>query len=132
MAEKSPAIEEEATFEPEEAESDARSGPGFIRGVVLGMIAGAAGATLFAPATGEEIRQGLGEKAAPVLKPQAGEGGPQGSPLEASMERLRGVMDRVRSRVQEATAEAQEATREAEEESRARYEELTKQKEPPA
>jgi len=132
MAEESPGIEEEPTVDPEEGESDARSGPGFIRGVVFGMIVGAAGATLFAPATGEETRQRIGEEAAPVLKPQEGEGGPEGSPLDAPMARLRGVLDRVRSRVQEASEEAQVAAREAEEQSRAHYEELTRQEEPPA
>ncbi len=132
MAEESEAIEEETTSDPAEGEDRARSGPGFIRGLVLGMIVGAAGATLFAPATGEQIRQRVAEEAAPVLKRSEGEGGPEGPPEDTPMARMRGALDRVRSRVQEASEEAQEAAREAEEQSRARYEELTRQEEPPA
>jgi gas vesicle protein len=120
MADETPAIEEETAPESPEEEKRARSGPGFILGVVLGMVAGAAGATLFAPDTGEETRQ-----------PFEGEGGPEVTVPDAPMARVRGVLDRMRSRVQEASAEAQEAAREAEEQSRARYEELTQQG-PPA
>ncbi len=125
MAETSAATEEEMTPVPVEERNGA--GPGFILGMVLGTLAGAAAATLFAPSTGEEFRHRVTEEAAPVLK---GEGGGGGTQVGATMERIRGALSRIRSRVQEASEEAREAARATEEHSRARYEELTSQEEP--
>ena len=105
--------------ELEEAEEERKSGGGFILGLIFGAVAGAAAATLFAPATGEELRQHVGDEAAQ----QPRDGDEPDSPLS----RVRGVLAGVRSRVQEATEEGQLASREAEEASRARYAELTNQ-----
>lgn len=111
MAEESTAIEEETPSAS--AEERKGSGPGFILGVVLGMLAGAAAATLFAPSTGEELRYRAAEA--------------EGAPAGTTVERIRSVLDRVRARVQEASEEAQAAAREIEAQQRARYAELTGQ-----
>lgn len=128
MAEEYAAIEQEtASASPEEPSG---SGPGFILGIVLGVLAGAAAATLFAPATGDEFRQRITEEAGPAFRRQEDEGSPEGPQPETPVDRIRAVAARVRSRVQEASEEAREAAREAENQSRARYEELTHQEEP--
>ena len=103
----------------EEADEERKSGPGFILGVIFGALAGAAAATLFAPATGEELRQYVGDEAAY----QPGESAESQSP----MDRARGVFAGVRSRIKDATEEGQLAAQEAEQASRARYAELTHQ-----
>lgn len=89
-------------------------GPGFRLGVIAGVLAGAAAATLLAPPTGEEPAQ-----------PVAGEGGGDMNENDVATARLGNVLQRVRSRVQEASEEAHEAAREAEDTLRARYTELT-------
>ena len=110
------------------------SGRGFVFGITLGALAGAAAATLLAPATGEEIRQRITDEASPMLgHPEAagpGEGGLEGAQPGTPVERIRAVLARVRSRVQEASEEGRLATQEAVEESRTRYAELTHQEEP--
>jgi gas vesicle protein len=100
---------------PEPVAESRRSGPGFRLGLLFGLAAGAAAATIFAPSSGDEFRQRVAGDAA------GGEG--------VTPDGLRAVLDRVRARVQEAAAEAQAATQFAEAESRARYEELTGQSE---
>lgn len=110
---------EEAEDSEEAGNSGGNSGPGFILGLIVGAAVGAAAATLFAPATGEELRQYVGDEAAY----QPGENTESQSP----MNRVRGVFAGVRSRVQEAAEEGQQAAQEAEEASRARYSELTHQ-----
>ncbi len=124
-------VTEEAQESSEEREG---SGRGFVLGITLGALAGAAAATLFAPATGEEIRHRFTDEASPTLgHPEAagpGEGGPEGGQPETPVERIRAVLTRVRSRVQEASEEGRMATQEAVEGSRARYVELTNQEEP--
>ena len=106
--------------ESEGGEEKSRSGgPGFIFGLIFGALAGAAAATLFAPATGEELRQYVGDEAAY----QPGEGTESPSPVD----RARGVFAGVRSRIKDATEEGQLAAEEAEQASRARYGELTHQ-----
>ena len=64
MAEEEEVITEEATVS-EASKERRRHGPGFILGIVLGALAGAAAATLFAPPTVEETQQRLGEEASP-------------------------------------------------------------------
>lgn len=116
MEEESIASEPEEAFEtPEPAAKSRRSGPGFRLGLLFGLAAGAAAATIFAPSSGDEFRQRVADDAA------GGEG--------VTPDGLRAVLDRVRARVQEAAAEAQAATQFAEAASRARYEELTGQDE---
>jgi len=94
-----PALEEEATAATEDKRK--RSGPGFLRGVVLGAIVGAIAAVVFSPRREDEA----GAFA-------AGEGGALGG---------------VGARIREAAAEAGQAAREAEERKRARFVELTEQ-----
>ena len=103
----------------EEAEEGGKSGAGFILGLIFGVFAGAAAATLFAPATGEELRQYVGDEAAQQPR--------EGSEPQSPMSRVRGVLAGVRSRVHDAAEEGQLASREAEDASRARYAELTHQ-----
>lgn len=118
--------------EPEEQEDEeggGRSGPGFFLGLIVGAIAGGAAATLFAPATGEEVRHRIAEEAGPALG--RAESGSDERPAavgteEAPVERIRAMLDRVRSRVEEATEEARQAAQEAEDEGRAHYTELTR------
>ena len=114
---------EEAPAEQEEKRNG--SGPGFILGVVVGALAGAAAATLFAPATGEELHQGMGEEAGPFPRREEGETGAEGSEPATAVARMRAIVARVRSRVREASVEGHEAVSEAEEQYRARYSELT-------
>lgn len=124
-------ITEEAAESSEERKS---SGRGFAFGITLGALAGAAAATLFAPATGEETRQRFTDEVSPTPgHPDAagpGEGSPEGAQPGTPVERIRAVLARVRSRVQEASEEGRVATQEAVEGSRARYAELTNQEEP--
>ena len=129
---------EEETIITEEAQglSEERkgSGRGFVFGITLGALAGAAAATLFAPATGEETQQRISDEASPMPgHPEAagpGEGGLDGAQAGTPVERIRAVLARVRSRVQEASEEGHLATQEAMEGSHARYAELTQQEEP--
>ncbi len=123
--------EEDETFAPEESEEESHSGhgPGFIRGVVFGLIAGAGAATLLAPTTGRELRDRIGAETTPVrgygsdpdAAPDADAGG------VTPVDRIRALLAQVRARVQEAKREAALASREAEELSHARYAELTRQ-----
>ena len=126
MAEET-ANNEETTFESPEEERHGY-GPGFRLGMMLGLLTGAAAATLFAPSTGQEFRHRVSEEAGPILM---GDGGADAEGNTAS-ERIRGVLGRVRARVQEASEEAKEAARQAEEQSRARYAELTDQEDEPS
>lgn len=98
-------------------------GPGFILGLVVGALTGAAAATLFAPPAGGEDR--FGEAAGPA-EDTAAASLAEGPPIE----RVRALLARVRSRVQEAAVEGREAAQEVEQRQRARYAELTR--EPPA
>jgi gas vesicle protein len=125
MSEEQAATEQEtASTEPQEPNG---SGPGFILGVVLGVLGGAAAATLFAPSTGDELRQRITEEGAPAVEGQAG---PEASQAETPAARIRSVLARVRSRIHEASDEGRQASHEAEEQSRARYAELTHQEKP--
>jgi len=98
-------------------------GPGFLLGMVLGMIAGAAAAALFAPPTEEEETQEAVTGRGPAAVPAEG-------PSAEAVERVRSVLARVRARVREAREEGRLAAREAEAEGRARYAELTGQEQP--
>ena len=122
--------EEDETFAPEETEGESRSGrgPGFIRGVLFGLIAGAGAATLLAPAANKELRDRIAAETTPVRG--------YGSDLDAApgddagatpVDRIRALLAQVRARIWEAKREAEMASREAEELSHARYAELTRQ-----
>ncbi|MCH7838129.1 MAG: YtxH domain-containing protein [Chloroflexi bacterium] len=121
MADETTTAEEELVEELSEEHTGA--GPGFVLGTVLGILAGAAAATLFAPATGEELRHRFSEESG---WHEDGESAPQASGPETPVERVRTLLTRVRSRMKEATAEGREAAHEVEEEQRARFAELTK------
>ncbi len=126
MAEET-ATDEETTFESLEEERNG-SGPGFMLGIMVGLLTGAAAATLFAPSTGQEFRRRVSEEAGPVLMGDGGADADGNTPSE----RIRSVLGRVRARVQEASEEAKEAARLAEEQNRARYAELTDQEDEPS
>lgn len=93
------------------------SGPGFVLGLLLGAIAGAAAAVLFAPATGEEMRHRVAAEASGAIDEVTSEPGDPG-------DRMRAVLENVRSRVRQASEEASAAAQETEERMRSRYEEL--------
>jgi len=113
---------EEATYTEERVEKR-RSGPGFLLGMTLGTIAGAAAATLFSPMSGEEIRHRAAEEAESLL--------PQGGPPDVGAEpsgpadRLRTALARIRGRLQEARTEGRQAAEEAEASLRSRFDELS-------
>ena len=123
MAEEIETIDEETAGPFEEASG---SGPGFILGVMVGALAGAAAATLFTPATGEEFRHTISQEAGPLLKHQ-GDDAESGSEPTSAVSRVRAILTRVRSRVQEASEQAQGAAEESEAASRARYAQLVDQ-----
>jgi len=75
------------------------SGPGFLRGVILGAIAGAALSILLAPRAGQEN-----------AFTEEGEAG--------------GLVGQLRARIREASTEARQAAQEAEQAKRARFREL--------
>ena len=106
----------EASDEPEERSG---SGPGFLRGTLLGVLAGAVAATLFAPPTGEEpIDQGSEQPGSVPAAPGENEG--EAGPLQS-------ILRRLRARLDEARGEAGKAARETEAKTRARFEELKEQ-----
>ncbi len=122
LATEEPATPAQETAQAALAQRDGH-GPGFVLGVAVGMVAGAAAATLFAPASGDQLRQRMTDEAA-LGAPEEGQG-----PLEdrfpaTPTTRVRTLLARLRSRVREAAEEGREAAREAEERSRARYAEL--------
>lgn len=102
--------DDEAIFEDaEDGESDDKGhGPGFIRGLLFGVIAGAVATKLFGPS-------------------EAGETNTQAAlDSDEATGRLRDVLAGVKERFQEASKEAGEAMRESEAASRAHLEELIK------
>ena len=123
-------MEEETIITEEAPEERKGSGRGFAFGITLGALAGAAAATLFAPATGEEIRQRFTDDASLMPGHPEGESALEGGQPGTPVERIRAVLARVRSRVQEASEEGRLATEEAVAGSHARYAELTHQEEP--
>ena len=129
MAEETLTIEQEQTAEPSEKQNG--HGPGFVLGVVFGTLAGAAAATLFAPATGEEFRHRFSEEGGPFPKHEEGEAAAADASPETPVERVRALLTRVRSRVHDAAAEGRQASLEAEEAGRTRYAELTHSEQPP-
>lgn len=114
-------VEESAGSEmgAEETPGKRRRGPGFILGLLMGALTGAAAATLLSPPEGgaQNGMRGDGEAQPTVAFP---EGAIQGPPRE----RIREMLNRVRSRMREATDEGRVAAHEAEAASRARYAEL--------
>lgn len=131
MAEESLTIEQEQTAEPSEEQNGHGHGRGFVLGMVFGTLAGAAAATLFAPATGEEFRHRFSEEGGPFPKHEEDQAAAADPSPETPVERVRALLTRVRSRVQDAAAEGQQASLEAEEAGRTRYAELTHSEQPP-
>ena len=122
--------EEDETFAPEESEGESRSGrgPGFIRGVLFGLIAGAGAATLLAPTAGKELRDRIAAETTPVRGYGSDPDAAPGADAERTpVDRIRALLAQVRARVLEAKRAAAVASREAEELSHARYAELTRQ-----
>ncbi len=97
------------------------NGPGLRLGIVVGLIAGAVVAVLFAPPTGEETPHEQGAEG-------AADGGDASSSMvdeDSPMARVSLLIEQVRARVREASREAEIARRETEEQAQARYAELT-------
>lgn len=118
-------MDEEIVDEPASGEAGGRKshGPGLRLGILVGLIAGAVVATLFAPPTGEETPE---DQAAERL----GDGkafSPPDLDADTPMARVRSLVEQVRARVREASREAEIARRETEELAHARYAELTHQ-----
>jgi gas vesicle protein len=86
------------TAAPAEERRDG-SGPGFLRGVILGAIAGAVLSILLAPRAGQE-----------------------NAPTEES--EAEGLVGQLRARIREASTEARQAVQEAEQAKRARFRDL--------
>jgi len=107
----------------DEADEHKSHGPGLRLGILVGLIAGAVVAILFAPPTGEETPL---DQAAEGLA-EGSEASPPGSDEDTPMARVRSLIEHVRARVREASREAEIATRGTEELAQARYAELTHQ-----
>ena len=114
-------VTEEATVAAS-AEKRGGSGPGFLLGVVLGGLAGAAAATLLAPPVDEGQQSSLADSPFPSSA--------TGHPPETPEDRVRALFAQLRARVGEAAEEGRMAAKEAEEKSRARYAELIQQERP--
>ncbi len=117
-------------FAPEEPAGDdsARGrGPGFIRGVIFGLIAGAGVSQLLGPGAGKQLRDSIGEQTTPVRG--YGEGGASDEPssADAPANTLLALVASLRERIREARRQASIASREAEELTHARFAELTRQ-----
>lgn len=99
------------------------NGPGLRLGIIVGLIAGAVVATLFAPPTGEETSESHGMDAQTDEEIES----PLNVDVDAPLARMRSLIEHLRARMREASQEAELATREAEELALARYAELTHQ-----
>jgi gas vesicle protein len=126
----------------EEGGTAAGHGPGFVLGVLLGIVAGAAIATLFTPVSGEEVRSRTRERAPDLWRRRdevakearerarstwnrlRGKPEPQG-PADRLIARARDAANTARSRFQEAWEAGREAAREGQDEARRRFETLT-------
>ena len=128
MSEETEAVSDEmdevSADEPNGDEGGERTshGPGLRLGVLVGLIAGAVVATLFAPPTGEETPEDQTVDAA-----EGSAASLHGGDEDTPMARVSSLIQHVRARMREASREAAIATREAEELALARYAELTHQ-----
>ena len=117
-------------FAPEEPAGDNSAGghgPGFIRGVIFGLIAGAGVGTLMGGDAGKQLRDNIGEQTTPVRG--YGEADSSDGPAfaDAPAGGLLALVASLRERIREARRQASVASREAEELTHARYAELTRQ-----
>lgn len=93
-------------------------GPGFLLGVLMGLLVGAGLATVLTPVSGDEVRARTAEKAPDLWRHRD-------ELTREARERARGVTGSVRSRLDEALGAGREAAREAQAEARRRYERMT-------
>jgi gas vesicle protein len=106
-------------------------GPGFMLGLLLGIMAGAAIATLFTPMSGEQVREKTRTSAPDVWRRRDEVSKQARERARSTWDRLRGrrepegPLDRVRMRLREAWQAGREAAHESEEEARRRFETLT-------
>ena len=107
----------EAVFDVPETPED-RHGPGFLFGILMGLLVGAGLATVFTPVSGDEVRARTAEKAPDLWRHRD-------ELTQEAREKARGVTSGVRSRLGEALEAGREAAREAQQEARRRYEQMT-------
>ncbi len=135
-------MSENETIPSSAAREAAGHGPGFVLGVLLGIMAGAAIATLFTPMSGEQARARTRERAPDLWRRRdevtsqardrarrtwnrvRGRPEPQG-PADRLLARARDTATTARSRLREAWEAGREAAREGQEEARRRFETLT-------
>jgi gas vesicle protein len=112
---------EEAPDAPTTAETAGeacRRGPGFLFGVLMGGLVGAALATIFAPVSGQQARVLTAEKAPELWRRRE-------DLAREGREKAQGVVGGARARLGEALEAAREATQESQQEARRRYEQMT-------
>jgi len=108
----------EAVFQvPPPSETRGR-GPGFLFGVLMGVLVGAGLATIFTPVSGEQVRVSTAEKA-PELWRRRDE------LTQETRQKARNIKSGVQSRLSEAMEAGREAARDAQQEARRRYEGMT-------
>jgi gas vesicle protein len=107
----------EAVFDVPET-PEGRHGPGFLLGVVMGLLVGAGLATILTPVSGDEVRARTAEKAPELWRHRD-------ELTRGAREKARGVTGGVRSRLDEALEAGREAAGEAQREARRRYEQMT-------
>jgi gas vesicle protein len=107
----------EAVFDVPEA-PEGRHGPGFLLGVLMGLLVGAGLATVFTPVSGDEVRVRATEKAPELWRHRD-------ELTHEAREKARGAAGSVRSRLDEALQAGREAAREAQQEAHRRYEQMT-------
>jgi gas vesicle protein len=106
-------------------------GPGFMLGLLLGIMAGAAIATLFTPMSGEQVRARTRTSAPDMWRRREEMAKQAQERARSTWDRLRGrrepkgPFDRLRMRLREAWQAGREAAHEGEEEARRRFETLT-------
>ena len=102
----------------EAAGEPCRRGPGFLFGVLMGGLVGAALATIFAPVSGQQARVLTAEKAPELWRRRE-------DLAREGREKARGAIGGARARLGEALEAAREAAQEAQQEARYRHEQMT-------
>lgn len=135
-------MSENETIQSSAAREAGGHGPGFVLGVLFGILAGAAIATLFTPMSGEQVRARTRERAPDLWRRRdevvsqarrswsrvRGRPAEPQRPADRLLTRARDTATTARSRLREALEAGREATREGQEEARRRFETLTRRR----